>query len=332
MTHSQEELRNAFEDIHPQLEKVVEDVKAWLDVACRELGIYAPRIEGRTKEPHSFLLKIIRKQQEGKPYTDPLRQITDKAGTRADVVYANDVDRLLARVRAAAGETFEEITDDDVDDKREKLEADQVGYVGVHVDVTPIERHGLPEELARCEIQIRTNAMAAWAMASHQLVYKPPVARTTAEKRRVNRLTTLLELFDEQVTVAQEAMKKTDEYPAAIVVDALQSARFRFSGAHYDRVLTGAIVTALLPAADAESAEAFARDLDAFVANNEDRLREILSGTRPALVAQPEAILIFLLLDRDRFKVQQAWAQTNLPNALLEDLAGEWGVALPEPL
>ena len=331
MTDSQEELRTAFLEIHPALELIVADAKGWLANACRELGIYAPRIEGRAKEAHSFLLKVVRKQMEGRVYNDPLVEISDKAGARADLVYAADVDRLVEHLKAATG-VFAPIEDADIDDKRGAFAADQVGYAGVHIDVTPLDKHGLAEEMARCEIQIRTNAQAAWAMASHSLVYKPLVDRTVAEKREINRLTTLLELFDEHVALALRAMRSDENYPAAVIIDTLEAARIRFVGSDHDRVLTREMALDLAPSDDAEAAERFARDLESFVQDHATRLKDVLTGTRPALLAQPEAILVFMLLERDPFETQEAWRATGLPDGMLQDMASVWGVVSPDPL
>ena len=331
MTTDHERLRAEFEALRPALEKVAAELSGYLRELCRELGIYAPRIESRVKETHSLILKVFRKERAGYPFAEPLRDMTDKVGARADLVYAQDVDRLIERLRSA-NDFFEPISDDDIDDKRYRMNPDQVGYVGVHVDVRPRARHGLDEHVAVCEIQIRTNAQAAWAMASHELVYKSVITRTNREKRRVNRLTVLLELFDEEVTNARDAMVGAADYPVAVVCAELQAARFRFVGSEYDVELTRDITAALLPNMDNVGADSIVERIRAFADKNEAPLRRVIRKQYPILMSQPEVILILLLLEEDRFELQRAWRVAAMPHSMLANIADAWGAPLPDPL
>lgn len=328
MSDSQEQLRAEYESIRPHLETIAQDLSAWLTEACRRLGIYAPRVDARAKETHSYLTKIASRSIKGQPFGDPLREMTDKIGARADLVYDADVDRLVAAI-CAATDTFEAAPR--VVDKRQHDE-NAIGYSGVHVDVVPLELRGLERALAGCELQIRTNAQAAWAMASHQLVYKAPIDLPPRERRNVNRLTVLLELFDEQVAAAHDVMTGSTGYPLAIIVHALQAARSRFLGSRYDEALTRTIVTALAPVDDAEKSRELVVRLHAFVAEREAALAEVVPSLRPALVGQPEALLVFMRLDEDRYTLAQEWTDAGFDFDLLRDLAGAWAVNLPDPV
>lgn len=324
-------VRDRYEAIRTPLDAVVGDLKGHLAEFCRRLRIYAPRIEGRTKDTHSLLLKIFRKEREGRVYSDPLVETSDKVGVRADLVYAGDVDRLVALIRQST-DIFEPITDADVEDKRLTLGSDRVGYLGVHISVVPKELRGLAPALARCEIQIRTNAQAAWAMASHDLVYKPLVPISEMEKRRVNRLTALMELFDEQVDYARDAATNSEQYPLAVIVAALESARFQFLGTEYDIRTTAEIVRALEGNQTAATASELVSRMSAFVAENQSALSTLLRGKYPLLTSQPEAILIYMRLEEDRFAIDSRWTEAGLSRRLLEELADAWGKPLAEAL
>lgn len=325
-----DELRQAYEGIRPALESVCRDLRGWLQGAARQSGVVEPRIEGRVKAPHSLIKKALRRERENRPWGDPLRESSDKVGVRADVVYRADVVRLREEI-LAAGDVIETTK---VDDKLEtQLGEDRLGYHGVHFDVVPRRLpSGLDREMATCEIQLRTNAQAAWAMATHDLTYKAPVDPPRPLKRKINRLTALLELFDEGVEQARAEMMAADGYPLVILIDALEAAWMHHMADHYDRDLTREIVTTLIGDMAAEEAHDLARRLAEFRTRNDEKLRTLIQPTaRNPFMTQPEAVLIFYLLDDDPFALQRRWIDKQWPHPLLEDLANEWGERLPTP-
>ena len=327
-----EELRDIYLDMKPKLDKIVEDLKKLLEKWCGELKIYSPRIEGRTKECHSLLNKVLERKVAGTPYgDDPLAELSDKVGVRADVIYDSDIDKLVARIRNSAN-FFEKITDSSIDDKRFSHSANEVGYSGVHIDVVPLERHGLARKHATCEIQIRTNAQAAWAMASHELAYKPVVKRTEGEKRRVFRLTALLELFDEQILQSRDELMSDPDYPVSKLIQALRDARFKFRGGEYNLALTQDLVSKIVEVQDWEIIDQIVEKISNFSREHEEKLNNVLRKEYPALLAQPEAILIFMMLEDDIFKFQAQWVEAGLPNGVLEKMTNAWGERLPPPI
>lgn len=331
MTIDRESLRVRYDEIVPKLEDVCDDLLDWLEALTQSLGILDPRIEGRVKEPHSLILKAWRREIEGRPWDDPLVEATDKVGVRADVVYLADVPRLRSGIESA--EDVVEVID--IDDKMETaLGTDKLGYHGVHFDVIPVRLpDGLPREMALCEIQIRTNAQAAWAMATHDLTYKPPMDPGRRVLRRVNRLTALLECFDEDVGRTREEMMGRDGYAVAIVVGALEATRMRFPMTSFDRGLTRDVVTSLIDEEDSQEAHELARELETFAEENSAKLRELFSKVDYGhpMLGQPEALLIFMRLDSAPHALRQAWIENEFPYSILDDLAAEWGATLPTP-
>lgn len=329
MTMRQNNLRERYETILPQLVELCNSLTSILQQACQDSGIYSPRIDGRAKATHSFLLKAFRKERDGKAYSDPIREMSDKVGVRADLIYYENINRLIDYLRSLEG-VFEPIADADIDDKQRTLGENEIGYSGVHINVVPLAREGLDRETARCEIQIRTNAQAAWAMASHELVYKPLIELTASEKRRVNRLTALLELFDEQVAQVNSTMKTDKSYPLAKVLDALKIIRFRFNAAPFDHTLTRDIASKLVEVNDAQVAETLTLNIESFANEHANKLKALMQKEYPLLSSQPEALLIFYQLENiGAFELKRNWTSAKLPYQLLDDMATAWGVSIP---
>lgn len=152
-------------------------------------------VTGRAKAVESFRDKAIR---SGKKYADPLSDITDLAGLRVVLYYTDDVDVVCKLIERE----FEVDTSASVD-KRQELGPNEFGYVSVHyvVSLRP-ERAKLAEwshlSDVSAEIQIRTVLQHAWASISHALQYKQERDAPAESRRRLSRLSSLLELADEQ--------------------------------------------------------------------------------------------------------------------------------------
>lgn len=149
----------------------------------------------------SFAEKL---QREGKGYTDPLNEITDLAGLRVILYYVDDV----AKVADLIEREFR-VDETRSVDKRSVLAPDQFGYLSVHKIVsTSKARADLPEwsglsDLV-AEIQIRTVLQHSWAAISHALQYKHEQDVPDKFRRRLTRLSGLLELADEEFAALRE--------------------------------------------------------------------------------------------------------------------------------
>ena len=279
-------------------------------------------ISGRVKETHSFLRKALKKQ-----YANPLEDMHDKMGVRVELLYAEDVTAVCDRIRAEHA-AFTVVKED-----VKRHSPNQLGYLGTHFDVLPYNRPAtISESIGVCEVQVRTLAQGAWAMASHDLLYKIPVVVPEVVERRINRLMALLELFDEEVTRARMAVLAQPEYPAARVIDALEGNLVRFATPAVDVELTQQIVELLISEMPPEEVQLLPERIKSWIAENADKLSEIYDryreDTRHLLLLQPEALLVFHELDTGgRFRLQEVW-ERRLPISLLEDLATVWGQPL----
>lgn len=322
-----DEIVAAYNELEPALQETRKRLEDQVQRVAKSIGIEKPRVDSRVKDLDSLLLKVHRKEVDGEPWADPMVEASDKIGVRVDVVHLHEVDELTDALVAERG-LFED--EPEVDDKRlSSLGADKLGYQGVHVDVVPRDRpEELRAELAKCEIQIRTNAQSAWAMATHDLTYKGGVQDDWL-KRRVNRLTALLELVDEGIRDARETILNSGNYPLATLIDTLTRARVRFTTRTSDRELTHSVIVRLV---EPEQAVDLVPRVEHFVEDRSDRLADVLTRDVDPVVRQPESILAFMLLEEDVTGTQERWIEVGLPNGVLERLALEWSVTFPTPL
>lgn len=192
---------NDFEQIRPKYEKLRVKIVQLLEELLTTEGIKYHLVESRTKTLDSFSEKI---QRKGKRYSDPLHEINDLTGIRIIAYYTHDVDKICNLIEAQF-----EIDKENSVDQRVHLAFDQFGYLSVHKIVRLASpRKNLPEwldiaELA-FEIQVRTVLQHAWAAISHALQYKHESEIPAEFRRRLIRLSGLLELADEEFASLRE--------------------------------------------------------------------------------------------------------------------------------
>ncbi len=152
-------------------------------------------IEGRTKSVESFKEKISR---QGKNYKDPLVEITDLCGIRIITYYTEDIYRIAEIIE-------EEFKIDPINsiDKTQINSPDKFGYQSLHFVVNVGEKRDSLTEWRNfkhfnCEIQVRSILQHSWAAIDHKLRYKSKGEIPTKLKRRIYRLSALLELADEE--------------------------------------------------------------------------------------------------------------------------------------
>lgn len=321
MTPNHDELRRRFLELRDPLVELQERLEAWLDSVAREVRAKEYHVSGRVKQLDSFLRKVMKKD-----YEDPFVEMSDKMGVRVDTLYLHDAEAICEAIR---GGDAPEVVHEDV--KIEELGPDKLGYLGVHFDVLPRDiPEGVPPDVAVCEVQVRTMAQGVWAMASHDLVYKLPKDLIPQEaNRRVHRLMALIELFDEEVRRARDAIVNQATYPIARIIDTLEGEFVNFAAPSRDAELTRQIVSVLLELFGPGAIETLPEDLSEWVQQHEEKLRRLYGryadDDRNPLLFQPEALLVFYLLDTgDRYRLELTWNE-SLPPSYLVSLATIWG-------
>ncbi len=288
------------------------------EILTRDLQKHCIRgiVTSRAKEIDSLVKKAIVGGYN-------LDQISDKAGARIVLTYPDQVsqaDSLIAELLMVH----------ERDDKAEKLGESQLGYLGIHyaVSLRP-DQAGEYTDL-RCEVQLHTRAQNLWSDTAHDLAYKPASPLPTKIGRAIYRLIALIELFDDQIANARAAILKQPGFREALILELLEKHYYRLTAKLYRRELSLHILGCL--AALIPEPALLAETTAAFVADKDEKLRFIYEQYRDdqrcsPLLFQPEALLIFPLLEHDRHRLKDTWDRVLAPE-LLEDLAAVWGVSL----
>lgn len=257
--------------------------------------------------------------------------MSDKVGIRIDLLYLNEAQKLCEIIRSQT-DNLEIIKEDK---KLQSLGSNRLGYLGVNFDVIPKRLpKRLHREKAKCEIQIRTFAQSAWAMAAHELVYKAPVEPKKAEQRRIYRLMALMEIFDEQVSTVRDRIIKQSDYAISMLLEALESELVKFTAPTFDDILSKIILQNLVEDITLLSIQTLTHNIENWVLRNENKLNELYShytdDDRNPLLHQPEALFIFFSLDNgERYSLIDKWSNNDLPRSELESLAQIWGSSIP---
>lgn len=157
-------------------------------MAERNIPVLA--VTARVKDVESCVSKARRTN-----YRNP-SDIEDFVGVRIICYYVTDIQRILDLIDS-------EFEVENSEDKLDALAPDQFGYRSSHkvVRIKPAWAHtpnyrGL--DRIKCEVQVRTIFMHAWAEISHQLSYKKSHDVPTQLARELSRLSAKLEDADEQ--------------------------------------------------------------------------------------------------------------------------------------
>jgi ppGpp synthetase/RelA/SpoT-type nucleotidyltranferase len=309
------EARERFIAERPAFEELAAQVASEITRLTRERGVPCV-VSGRAKDVASFVGKCIRKG-----YTDPWKQVTDKAGARVIV----DDPRYIGSIVQLVTEHYDLAAD--IEDKTQVLkEADKIGYSGVHVQV---KFSGNAKDVgAECEIQIRTAAQNVWSEMSHKLLYKPGAEPDLDTKRALLRLAALMEIFDEEVTRRVDQLMSRSGYSIEELTNAAEAAFYRFAETPYDRALSRLVIAEIADCLPAAEPRAYVKSLQEFAATHEAKLAGIFAKYRDSgaatLIHQPESIIIFERLADDTFRLHESW-EGKLPIDELETLEAIWG-------
>ena len=178
-----EMLLDEYREAMPVFERMQEEVLATLRDALQRNGLIVTAIESRIKTEESLTGKLALK---GGKYAS-LSDITDILGARIVTFYTDDVDRI-----AAIAEQLFEIDWQNSVDKRMLHQLDSFGYNSLHYICK------LPGYDYRFELQLRTTLQHAWASINHDIGYKSGVEIPREYMRRINRLSGLLEMADDE--------------------------------------------------------------------------------------------------------------------------------------
>jgi len=217
--------------IRPLYEEYCFKLKHLIIDLVSELRVPLQSVESRPKTLDSFQEKISR---AGKLYEKPLEEVTDLAGLRIILYYPEDV----AKIREMLEGEFVVDPDRSVD-KGKQLRPEEFGYQSVHLIVKLSKVRGALREWAKfknltAEIQVRTVLQHAWASISHALQYKHELEIPLKLRRKLLRLSGLLELADEQFSelrqerevLSQEVVSLIAKEELNVPIDAVSVSKY----------------------------------------------------------------------------------------------------------
>ncbi|MGN7136035.1 hypothetical protein [Streptomyces pseudogriseolus] len=287
------------------------------------------QVTARAKEVSSFQTKVYRKN-----YTDPWRQITDKAGVRVVVPHRGLLDPALNEIRRCLDVVEVQ------DDRHTPGHEDRLRYPRLHLQAVMVGNKADPEGTPyECEIQLRTEAVDLWSRMSHKLLYKPGVAPPADVSRSLYRLIALVELFDLEVERGVKAMAQHPELVrSSQLLNVAEQVYRSFTDHPYSADLSHSVIDVLSRTID--DADAYTEQLTQFADRFRERIQRaytdygpnsahFLKHGRYLLASQPESLIIFeRLANNARFRLRSAWDTSELPDNMLTDMAQVWGVAL----
>ena len=163
----------------------------------------ATAISYRAKSPDEFERKAARPISGNitAKYSDPLTQITDKAGVRVITYFLRNVDEVAETI----SDEFEVIERT----VKASNEPDRFGYTSLHFLVKYSDSRSPLAEYRRfkgliVEIQVRTVLQHAWAEIEHDIRYKSPSLLPEAVSRRFGSLAGLIEIADREFQAIED--------------------------------------------------------------------------------------------------------------------------------
>lgn len=162
-----ESVRRKFNENEHLYNQLVEEVQYILSKGTKSKKVRITSIDPRVKKFDSFYNKIIRKEITG----DPFELIEDIAGVRVICYYRTDLERIEELIRNKFTVIKAEVLRDRTDMTFGYMSDQYVVKLPKHFSG---ERYDAIKSL-KCEIQVRTVSMHAWATVSHHLDYKQAV-------------------------------------------------------------------------------------------------------------------------------------------------------------
>ena len=224
MSEYSQTLRASYEAVRGTYQQFTERNEALLrDILIEGEDFYA--IEARTKDIDSFEAKVDLPEKEQK--YSKIGEVTDLSGLRIICYLDEDATRVCERL----AELYD-IDQEHSVNKNDQLDPDQFGYRSRHFVVRfPADRAALMENERfaglRAEIQVRTILQHAWAAIDWKLRYKNSAEVPQHLRRRVFRVSALLELADDEfsslsasvASLRQEYERKVDAGDLAIAIN-----------------------------------------------------------------------------------------------------------------
>ncbi|WP_255790603.1 hypothetical protein [Mycobacteroides abscessus] len=297
--------------------------------ALKQQGIPHAHIKVRAKEIGSFVKKL-------RKYEDCCcwEKTTDKVGAQIALHTLDDVQRLYDILKAGipgleyAGET----------DKTTATHQPKVfGYAGLHVQMGFTDQSTSDGEQIECEIQLRTQSQDAWAYLEHGLRYKPVIAPSDAVSRKLERLSVLVEIFDEEVKSMIAEIERDPQYETALLLRQAERWFFTFTTEPGESELSLEVLDLVKSSMSYGHPTEYAQTLAIFVDMHrrqiEDALNDYGNGSayegdfNYMLFSQPESLILWERIENAPMALIRCVQGTEIERAVAL-LADVWGKTL----
>jgi ppGpp synthetase/RelA/SpoT-type nucleotidyltranferase len=315
-----EEARKRWLAERPDFEQLGIDMALVLRSEIHREGIWA-EIQTRAKELDSLIRKLIQKPHH------TYDTLGDKVGVRVIVRYKDEIDFAL--------EIADRILElSNVENGADRLPPNVVGYLSVHgalrYRVSDARSSRYPPDRFTAEIQVRTLAQHLWSEMAHDSVYKndetlQPLSNQL--KRRIYILAGAIELADQEFNRIEREIPLV---PEVNILKALERHHYKLTTRRGDPEMSLDVIRLLTPLYRQDVRQIVAR-LSDFYSTHENTLRDVYGRAedlqdRSAFLFQPEALMIYDLLEADQLATRKAWNE-HYPEKELERIANAFGIS-----
>lgn len=315
-----EEARLKWIEEFPLYKEFIEYLRAKIDTELKKTGLWR-RMDGRPKEVDSLIKKMIAKKKE-------YHEVFDKAGLRVIVRFHSELGEVCAIVETALHKIKRE-------DTTERYGTSGFGYQAIHYEVRLLDGDPEIEKYGSmiAEIQVKSLSQNLWAEMAHELTYKPGLNIPSSIERRVNCLNALIEVADMEFTRINDDIQHLPGAEIYQILAALERQFFKLAAVEYNKDLSLDVIEALMPLYGSESTEVQAEHFKDFYEQQNKKLDFIFREHERdkdyfVFLFQPESIMIFDLLNKDKFVLEEVWAN-HFPPDELGKMATLWGDPLP---
>ena len=305
-------IREQFRDLTPLLEDWGQTVDTVLIDYLDSLSLSIERVqkkpEHRVKKEDSYVSKVLYR----KHYSNPIKDATDKVGTRIVLLNLDDVYKVSEFIEkeCVVWECIEK--SQDIEEIREHNPL-EFSYQSNHFIVKPKPDKYTAEQcdLLTCEIQVRTLLQHAYAETSHDTVYKKGHNGSPIVLRSLAVTMAFLETADEKIKkIYKDTQSMTT--PKTALIDLMVEIYRKYVPAYKDSDYDAGIAESLLGLYEMSFYEQTVKELEQFVSDNSADIKAALSQEPlPFLYRQPIVIFAFYTIRKRQNYLMTNWPYTH---------------------
>lgn len=294
-----------FSSIHPFLKDwgqfVDKQLLEILDEDFVQTNLLKISPEHRIKDSLSYLYKAL---YRNKNYSNPLKDIEDKIGTRLIFLKSDDIKKASEKILAYKGWNSKMTKDlyGEIDDKPTIFD-----YQSVHLVVTPNSGSKYDEALVpflSCEIQLRTLLQHAFAEISHDSTYKGPYKNDREILRHMAKSMALMEATDDYFLDIFKMMGNQERYYANYInqlIALFQNYDSTFSREKLQFDLSDNILGLLT------QKEIGITEIEAFTSKKDKELKGVINSNNGMIFNQPISLLIAYYFFHHKSFLRENW-------------------------